>query len=353
MKWFVFILLLSCCGGVAFGQWNSDSTKNTIVCNAAAQQQAPKVCSDGNNGCFVVWQDSRNNGYSQVYIQKFDADGRAKWTTNGIRICSTGFVQRTPIVSSDGQGGAYVVWQDDRNPTTRPDLYAQHFNSDGGPMYGAAARSIARVVEPTNDQSMQKNWVICPDGYGNAYVAWEDYRTAITPESNRPDIYMTRLWPGGVLAQDTGVPIHYAPARQTEPYLIPDTLHRCFMVFSTNYPSAPYGIAATPIDTALNVLWGTNNNPNIIYRNTNFSQNSQRPRVTKYGGTYYLAWEELQATSSAGWDILAQKLSSNGTPAWFLPAAMTPSLSGDQTKAIPNTDYAGGMQVVFEDYQGN
>lgn len=354
MKRFTISFLLSCCALSGYGQWNSDSVRNTLVCNATNQQQVPRICSDGNNGCFIVWQDSRHNGYGQVYIQKFDANGVAQWTANGIRICSTGFVQRGPIVASDGNGGAYVVWQDDRNPTTKPDLYAQHFTSNGTPTYGATGKGIARVTDATtNDVTMQKNWVILPDGRGNAYVAWEDSRNAITPESNRPDIYMTRLWPGGVRAPDDGVSVHNAPARQTEPQLILDTLNRCFMVFTTNYPQAPYGIAATQIDTSLNVLWGTNNNPNIIYRNSSFDLNSTRPRVLKYAGMYYLAWEEKQGSAAAGWDILAQKLSNNGTPVWFLPAAMTPSLSGDQVKAIPNTDYAGGMQVVFEDYQGN
>src|SRR5262245_10878628 len=154
MKRYCILLILSCFSFTSYGQWLSDSVRNTIVCNATAQQSMPRICSDGSNGCFVVWQDSRNNGYFQTYIQKFDADRVAQWTANGIRVCSTGFVQRGPIVASDGNGGAYVVWQDDRNPTTKPDLYAQHFTSDGTPTYGTFAKSIAKVVESTNDASM-------------------------------------------------------------------------------------------------------------------------------------------------------------------------------------------------------
>lgn len=351
-KRYLISFILSCYSFVSYGQWNSDSTKNTLVCNASSQQAFPKICSDGNNGAFIVWQDSRHSGYTQIYIQKVSADGRMMWDSNGIRVCSTAFVQRSPVVAPDGQGGAYVVWQDDRNTTTKPDLYAQHINSDGTKAYGTWGRSVAKVVEATNDASGQKNLSILADGLGNAYVAWEDFRTAITPESSRPDIYMTRLYPGGVRDSGFGVSVHNAPARQTEPIMIRDTLNRVFMLFSTNYPSAPYGIAATQIDTGLNVLWGTNNNPNIIYRNSGLAQNSIRPRGIKYGGMYYTAWEETQG-GAAGWDILAQKLANNGTPVWFLPATMTPSLTGDQTKAIPHTDFAGGMQVVYEDFQGN
>jgi hypothetical protein len=161
------------------------------------------------------------------------------------------------------------------------------------------------------------------------------------------------LYPGGVRDSATGVSVHNAPARQTEPIMMRDTLNRVFMLFSTNYPTAPFGIAATQIDTGLNVLWGNNSSPNIIYRNTTSNvQNSFRPRGLKYAGMYYLAWEEVQI-GAAGWDILAQKLSNNGTPIWFLPSAMTPSLTGDQVKAVPHTDFAGGMQVVYEDFQGN
>ena len=103
---YFFLFILSCYSLVSYGQWNSDSTKNTLVCNAPTQQAFPKICSDGNNGAFIVWQDSRNNGFTQIYIQKVSADGTMMWDTNGIRVCSTGFVQRSPVVAPDGQGGA-------------------------------------------------------------------------------------------------------------------------------------------------------------------------------------------------------------------------------------------------------
>src|SRR5687767_7010267 len=114
-KRYLFVFVLSCYSFVAYGQWNSDSTKNTVVCNAPSQQAFPKIVSDGANGAFVVWQDSRHNGFGQIYIQKISADGKMMWDSNGIRVCSTQFVQRSAVVAPDGQGGAYVVWQDDRN----------------------------------------------------------------------------------------------------------------------------------------------------------------------------------------------------------------------------------------------
>ena len=163
MKRYCLLLLLAAYGQAAYGQWNSDSTRNTLVCNASAQQAYPRVATDANKNIFVVWADSRHSGFTQVYAQKFDANGVAKWAANGIRVCSTAFVQRGPIVAADDNGGAYIVWQDDRHngtPNTRPDLYSQHLNSDGGVMYGANGKAIEKVLQETNDPSMQKNWTI-------------------------------------------------------------------------------------------------------------------------------------------------------------------------------------------------
>src|SRR5665213_52042 len=132
----VFILLISCFifSSSAEAQWTSDSTTNTPVCTlAGSQHNSPQLCTDDSDGAIIVWQDTRNTSMN-IYAQRLDASGHARWTANGIRLATpsgNNAIQGKPVIASDGSGGAYVVWEDLRNNTNGIDLYGQHIRADG------------------------------------------------------------------------------------------------------------------------------------------------------------------------------------------------------------------------------
>ncbi len=190
---FFGFLLTAACPNSSVAQWHSDSTHNTPVCTASGQQDNPKGCTDGADGAIIAWEDARSSTY-QIYAQHLDAAGKATWAANGVKLTSaaTGsYPQTMPVITTDDSGGAYVVWLDGRfSSAFGTCLFAQHIRADGSLAYADTALPVAIGLNGC------ANPTLCDDGRGGAYVAWEDNRTSF--QSSRPDIWMNRLWPGGV-----------------------------------------------------------------------------------------------------------------------------------------------------------
>ena len=123
---------------------------------------APGIVSDGQDGAFLVWQDSRT-GYEQTYAQHLTGSGAvaAGWPSTGLALCtyrtSAGLIRYSPSgrppqpyssVASDGAGGFYVAWSDQR--ADAGDIYTQHVLADGTlapgwPLNGLAVAAAAGV----------------------------------------------------------------------------------------------------------------------------------------------------------------------------------------------------------------
>ncbi len=198
-RYFAFsisICLISLAPSMAVGQWHPDSSVNTAVCDTIGQQDYPKGCTDGANGAIFVWEDGRY-GVFQIFAQHIDQYGKPRWNRNGVRVASSvngNPAMTNPIITSDDSGGAYVVWLDSRNVNNAISngtcLFAQHILADGSMAYPDTGLAVAIGLNSC------LNPAICDDGFGGAFVAWEDYR-ACDP-STRPDIWMNRLWPRAV-----------------------------------------------------------------------------------------------------------------------------------------------------------
>ena len=74
--------------GHAQAQWSLDPTVNTPVCTATNDQEQPVIVSDGAGGTIIAWQDYRSGTNTHVYAQRIDASGVARWTANGIDLCT-------------------------------------------------------------------------------------------------------------------------------------------------------------------------------------------------------------------------------------------------------------------------
>jgi hypothetical protein len=180
---------------LAFGQWHPDSSQNTPVCDTATQQQLVQGCTDGANGAILVWQDSRG-GIDQIFAQHLDSSGRKVWNRTGLMLAAQpakgeSSVQTDPIITTDDNGGAYVVWLDSRYSNINGTcLFGQHILANGTLAYPDTGLPVAvglnSCLHPT----------LCNDGFGGAYVAWEDNRACNA--STQPDIWMNRLWRNGV-----------------------------------------------------------------------------------------------------------------------------------------------------------
>ena len=152
-------------------QWD---TYWTLICNASGNQQNPQLVSDGNGGAIITWHDYRNTGTtsSDIYAQKINTIGIPQWDGNGSLICNAPEQQWSPQIISDGAGGAIITWVDLRHGAK--DIYAQKIDSTGTTRW--AENSTGLICNAIRDQFSPQ---IISDGNGGAIIAWQDEREAL------------------------------------------------------------------------------------------------------------------------------------------------------------------------------
>jgi hypothetical protein len=347
----------------AWSQWASDSVTNTVVCDTTGQQDYPQICSDGSNGAIIVWEDARSN-YFTIYAQHLDANGYATWARNGVQLAQSNADQQYPIIASDGSGGAYVVWQDERNSSTKgTDLYGQHILANGALGYSSAGIAVSSAT------GTQNNEVICSDGSGNAFVAWEDSRNSIA--SSRPDIYLNRMTSGGVSFGSSGMVVDASVNRQVGPAICPDGTGGCYVAWQDE-GLVPSTIFARRISSSGAMLWGLPP-PNLgikIYQSApspnNPQPNSSDISISLDDNQLLLTWEVTNSASPAdGQDILAQRMLCSTpsdttavypdgpievTGAW-LNDQLTPQIFSDDSLWNNGSTSVNGILVPFLDLE--
>ena len=177
MKTTLLSLVICFIATTAFAQWSTSSSTNTVVTNAAGclddSLDNPRtiLITDALGNFFVTWSDKRS-GIKNVYVQKFNSSGTAQWTANGIGIASsTNNYQVYPSVAADDAGGCAVVWADSaKTSATSFDIKAQRFNSTGTAQWAAGGINICNL---NNHQITPK---IISDGGGGYYISWCDER---------------------------------------------------------------------------------------------------------------------------------------------------------------------------------
>ena len=143
------------------------------VSTAIDPQWYPTICSDGVGGAIITWVDQRRIGAFDIYAQKIDSTGTNKWLVNGVPICtscSLRLPQYPHPICSDGNGGAYITWSDNRLGYNKDNIYAQLVNSTGDLQWRDSGVVICRAVD------IQEYPLICTNGSGGAIIAWQDQR---------------------------------------------------------------------------------------------------------------------------------------------------------------------------------
>ncbi|HUY01502.1 MAG TPA: hypothetical protein VMV49_18205, partial [Candidatus Deferrimicrobium sp.] len=165
------------------GQWGANGT---AVCTVDGWKQFPMLCNDSSGNIFVVWQDRRDGiTDSDIYAQKLDENGVAQWTVNGTLISNATSYQEAPKVISDGAGGAIIAWRDSRNGAYY-DIYAQRVDSNGVPQGADDGVAVCTAIYH------QWGLEMCSDDNGGAFLVWEDERTDLTGSGS--DIYAQRVY---------------------------------------------------------------------------------------------------------------------------------------------------------------
>ncbi|MFH1022407.1 MAG: fibronectin type III domain-containing protein [Planctomycetota bacterium] len=259
--------------------WAADGV---AVCAAAGDQDLPAMVPDGAGRAIVAWQDYRNGGDNDVYAQRMNPVGAADWAANGIALSAAAGDQQSPILVSDGAGGAIAAWQDYRSGANN-DIYAQRVNTSGDVLWTAGGVAVSAAA------GEQRNPAGISDGAGGAIIAWRDAR------SGADDIYARKIGADGAAAWTAdGNAVGSAAGNQQAPALVPDGAEGAIAVWEDlrsgtediyaarihasgllgSPPPAPSGLsAAADSDTRVNLSWTDNSTDETGFRIERSSDN--------------------------------------------------------------------------------
>ena len=154
------------------------------------------VMSDGAGGAFLGWADQRNLATTgrDVYLQHVRSNGTPDpaWPVGGRAVCTAAGTQITPELASDGAGGVILVWTDRRDSLTAgSDIYAAHVRASGTLDPAWPVNGVAVC----NANGLQQSPGLIPDGAGGALLWWSDQRNG--PTGN--DLYVGHVRADGTL----------------------------------------------------------------------------------------------------------------------------------------------------------
>lgn len=363
--------------------------EGTIICDATEDQEYPKIISDGNGGAIIVWRDERESSgppVDDIYAQRVNSTGHTLWDNNGAVICNETGNQYDPLLITDGNGGAIIVWEDMRTATPR--FYAQNINSsgqtkwtkngtfiyestsdifdsgicsddDGGAIiswrdqtsgkwdiYALKINSTGAVEWKTticNVTGEKDNPVICADGSGCAVVAWLDPRGSKYIYAQRIDSNGYTLWP------DNGTLIcNYAYGAQT-PSICSDGQGNSTIVWvDIRDGFLTRDIYAQRIDSSGNAIW--KDNGTLISNATEYQYYVKIINSTDGGAV--ITWEDWRDFTYTSRDIYAQKVNSTGDIQWDINGTVICQEIGDQEQPELSTDGSGGAIITWFDGRG-
>jgi hypothetical protein len=306
-----------------------------VVCNATGNQYNPRMTSDGQGGAIIVWQDRRNNTDYNLYAQRINSNGQPQWTSNGIVVCSSSYDQFNLQIISDGSDGAIVAWHDFRAGTGYTDIYVQRISSNGGMIWQTNGVLVCNA--PNNQANLQ----IIPDGFKGAIIVWQDRRT-----TGREDIFAQKInSSGSALWTANGVPISTANGYKYYPQLASDRTGGAIITWQDNRTGTDYNIYAQHVSFEGDIIWDTNGI-------TVCSAEGQQyyPQITTdETGNAIIVWQDKR--NNRDYDIYSQRVKIDGSLDWSLNGVIVTNTLFDQLEPQVLSDNEGGAIISWSDYR--
>lgn len=355
-----------------FSQWSTDPENPGIVCGQPESQSSVRAFSDGNEGIYIFWLDSRSGVSQSVYGQHYDAAGYSQWEADGRLIVSHSTLISSFTVAGYENGDIIIGWLTKSVAASLPDtLLLQKLGTEGEKLWPVdlvAATStepepydIAHInsfgFAPVND--MYAVFIRAGYGFGfqgNRYSYFNSNGVMegvvngwpIGPQSDfgssgfmattdgSGDVilyYSTGNGMGaalGVVRAGEGGSVAWGPVYATE-----------------GSSGLNYGFTASIDEGGAIFIWqgsGSNGSVDLFARRITNSgtfgweggilslcgaQGTQsNPIIRKSGSTYFIAWADARPGVSPGWyDIYTQKLDSSGAFLWAADGVETASFN--------------------------
>ena len=303
-----------------------------VISEASENQGSPRICSDGAEGSIITWNDYRSSTTYDIYAQCVDSDGNIKWTVNGSPVCITKGNQQIPQICSDGSGGAIITWTDFNRTSPDYDVYVQRVNSTGDVKWDINGTAICN--------SSDSQWFpqICTDEFGGAIITWEDYR------NGNGDIYAQKVnSTGNIQWTLNGIPICNSSGEQIKPQICSDGFGGAIITWEDNRTTSNYDIYAQRIDANGFIQWAANGTEICVINNI---QEDSHLCSDESGGAV-IAWTDYRIDSNA--DIYSQKINSTGNIQWTINGKVICAASNKQWHPQICSNNSGGIIITWED----
>jgi hypothetical protein len=301
-----------------------------VICNAPNGQTNPAIAADGNGGALISWEDLRSGSNLDLYAQKINAAGVVQWSANGVPVSLAGNAQNISKIISDGNGGAILTWDDDRN--IEYDVYAQRLDANGAAQWTTNGLQICGA---TGDQWYSE---LATDNNGGAIISWKDKRSGVDY-----DIYAQRISAAGAVQWlANGVVICAATDDQEFPEIVEDGSGGAVISW-WDIRGAESDIYAQKINSAGAVQWLANGVG--ICMATGYQM---YPTIaTDNSGGAIVTWQDQRGSSE---DVYAQRINSAGVPQWLTDGAVI-SNAASLFKRLPMivSDGSGGSIITWYD----
>ena len=186
--------------------WGGDLRISRATGDQTSVVMAPAAGGDA----IIAWLDSRGAPAAGVYAQRVTHGGRTMWAADGVPVCAAPGVRYTPAIASDGADGAYLTWGDSR---PEGELYATRLTGAGAPGPGWPEDGALLCQRPQVTFAFDAGFralSLVPTGRGRAIVAWDDTREGLVHGGGDYDAaFVTLLKPDG----PAGSPLAADPSR--------------------------------------------------------------------------------------------------------------------------------------------
>ena len=311
--------------------WGADGI---MINGEINRQEDPVVINTGDGGAIVAWVDFRNEDAGDVYAQKLDENGNLLWDESGVPLCLASDVQISLNIVNDANQGAYVIWQDHRNPGG-VDIYGTHINASGTIVAGWDANGNP-IAAQNGDQDGHTFW---EDGYGGAVVAWHDTRVA-----TNENLYMQRIASDGSLLWDAGGTLLCGSTdTQSNVKMCSDGTGNFIFAWRDKHNDADGDIMAMRVDINGSFLWAGDV---PIFQDDSVQKD---PRITGSSDTgAFVAWVDYRNDPYSS-DIYAQKIDVSGALLWTTAGLALCTAPNDQLEPRLTNDANAGCYFVWTD----
>jgi len=324
----VFLILLAPQTTLAQSSWGPSGV---ALCTDPAVQSNPVLCTDDSLGAIVAWRDFRFSASGDIFAARVLADGTLdpRWGANGLAVCDTANVQKNVVIASDGSGGAFIAWEDERTNITG-NIFAVHLLSDGSvaPGWTVGGNRVCAL------DRTETNPTIVSDGAGGAIVAWQDSRS-MQPSI---DIYAQHLKANEVdhLWQPSGRDLSIEGGDQTMPISAADGAGGAFIAWQDGLH-----LGAWHVDASGNSNWGADG---VVVNGPTGNQSEMSIAGDGQGDAYFV-W--LQTPNSV---VSVQKIRFDAVKLWTSNGVVVPAPAGfAQSHPTLTSDLEGGVIVTWSD----